>query len=182
MFNNDDLSFDAINLALSDASADQSVILCTDWLEDYTLSQAMNWALGLVIAVINSLLTGVIELLSDFTKTQSKSQSKITVMLVSAWSTYINTIIIILITNLNFGSILSNKDYWEQMNFLGSGIFNGDITSFGFDFYNEVAVVIAIAMFIDILLSNIDLFWTVGQLKYYQWKDRGYNRYDKTIT
>lgn len=84
----------------------------------------------------------------------------------TAWLTYINTIAILMVANLNFGEILNEKSFWDNLNFMSVPLFNGSITNFGIDFYNNVAVTIGVAMIFEILIPLILTIFSIFSFKF----------------
>lgn len=58
---------------------------------------------------------------------------------------------------------------------MGVPLFNGSITNFGLDFYNNVAVTIGIAMIFEILIPLTLSVFSIISFKFDQWKDRGFS-------
>jgi hypothetical protein len=126
---------------------------CADWLYDYSVNNALIWAMVLVMSMINVMLKVAMRIISAFERRHDKTDLVISNTFKMFAVQFCNTAIIILLVN-------------AQLDFVPGWfpIFNGAYDDFTVDWYKQIGVSIILTMMIGIVSPHLanSMFWMKG--------------------
>ncbi|CAD8115219.1 unnamed protein product [Paramecium primaurelia] len=127
--------------------------ICQDWSKQYTFQQSLPWIIVAGLILINILIQYILIILSKWEKHLMISQEYSSRIFKVFLAQFLNTGLILLITNIDFGNSTRN-DAPETIRFLFGGKY-GDIDS---KWCQNIGIVLLLTLLINILTQPIMLF------------------------
>ena len=124
--------------------------LCSDWLQLYLQYESLNYAIIILIPVINAIFIILLTFLTRFERNKNINDDLFSNMFKCFISQFLNTIIVLILVNAYVESVYkNNKDF-----FILTGLFK-DLEP---DWFNVVGVTIALSMLINIVTPHLSAF------------------------